>query len=965
MTVYSTMAIAVSTGSEVQSKVAASATSGIPFISQGTASSPVFGTATVPGGGTGAVTFTAHSILLGQGTSAITALGAATNGQLPIGSTGANPVLATLTQGTNITITNGAGTIQLDVSSGAGLSLAAFGSVPNANGLTLTAGVLNMQPADGTFPGGVSTTTQNFVGNKIFNTSATSASFLVLSGGGGLSTIQYPTSATSFNFNMPTTAGTSGFFLTSGGGGSTNMTWTDPSTVSGVLTITGNSGGAESPSAGNFNIVGTGSITTVGSAATETIQLTGLTNHNVLVGAGTATITNISPSTSGFVLTSNGVSSDPSFQSVSASGAIITITGNSGGAESPSVGNFNLLGGTTGLTFAGTAATETLTGTLVVANGGTGVTSVTTAPTATAFAGWNAQSNLSANSFLEGYATTATSAATTTLTVASAEQQYFTGSTTQTVLLPVTSTLVLGQKFIIVNNSSGVVTVQSSGAVTIQAMAAATQLIVTVILTSGTSAASWSAQYTSATALSSPLTVPNGGTGAVTLTGVLVGNGTSAFTGTTPVIDGVLISNHAAGVPSWLANGTAGFVLTAQSGAPPAWVANGNGSVTSVSVVSANGFAGTVATATTTPAITLTTTITGVLSGNGTAITGSTVTQNGVLVGGASNAVSSTAVGTTGQVLQGNTGAAPTWGSPAASSISLTGDSGGALTGASFTIRANTAGLNSGSSVSISGSGTTLTLNVTDANQNTLVGITSGNATLTSTNCTSIGERSMKALTSGAFNNAIGSQALTAATTAQKNFAAGYLSLGALVSGAENVCIGHSSGINYTGAESSNICIGGEVAGTLGESNVMRLGSGTGTGNGQLNKAFISGVTGIVVTGSAAIISTGDQLGVLASSRRFKDDIQDMNDSSSVIMKLRPVTFVWNKKSSPGLLNATDERQFGVIAEEAAEVIPSLVNYDEKGNPFSFKYGELPAVLLNELQKALKRIEALEAKLGL
>ncbi len=46
----------------------------------------------------------------------------------------------------------------------------------------------------------------------------------------------------------------------------------------------------------------------------------------------------------------------------------------------------------------------------------------------------------------------------------------------------------------------------------------------------------------------------------------------------------------------------------------------GSGTVTSVSVVSANGFAGTVATATTTPAITLSTTVTGILKGNGTAI---------------------------------------------------------------------------------------------------------------------------------------------------------------------------------------------------------------------------------------------------------------------------------------------------------------------------------------------------------
>lgn len=100
-----------------------------------------------------------------------------------------------------------------------------------------------------------------------------------------------------------------------------------------------------------------------------------------------------------------------------------------------------------------------------------------------------------ANNFLEGYSTTATAAATTTLTASSNYFQFFTGSTTQTVALPVTSTLVLGQSFYIVNNSTGVVTVQSSGGNTIQAMASGSTLLVTCILTSGTSAASWNAQY--------------------------------------------------------------------------------------------------------------------------------------------------------------------------------------------------------------------------------------------------------------------------------------------------------------------------------------------------------------------------------------------------------------------------------------------------------------------------------------
>lgn len=134
--------------------------------------------------------------------------------------------------------------------------------------------------------------------------------------------------------------------------------------------------------------------------------------------------------------------------------------------------------------------------TVAVNKGGTGVTSVTTSATASAWAGWDANSNLSANNHIAGYATTVTAAGTTTLLVGSAAQQYFTGSTTQNCKLPVTSTLALGQTFTVVNLSSGIVTVQSSGANTVQALAANSMAVCTCILTSGTSAASWSVEYT-------------------------------------------------------------------------------------------------------------------------------------------------------------------------------------------------------------------------------------------------------------------------------------------------------------------------------------------------------------------------------------------------------------------------------------------------------------------------------------
>jgi hypothetical protein len=91
-----------------------------------------------------------------------------------------------------------------------------------------------------------------------------------------------------------------------------------------------------------------------------------------------------------------------------------------------------------------------------------------------------------------GYAATATAAGTTTLTAGSQRLQYFTGTTTQTVTLPVTSTLTLGHSFEIKNDSTGIVTVNSSGGNGVISIPGGGRAIVTCILTSGTTAASWS-----------------------------------------------------------------------------------------------------------------------------------------------------------------------------------------------------------------------------------------------------------------------------------------------------------------------------------------------------------------------------------------------------------------------------------------------------------------------------------------
>jgi hypothetical protein len=159
----------------------------------------------------------------------------------------------------------------------------------------------------------------------------------------------------------------------------------------------------------------------------------------------------------------------------------------------------------------------------------------------------SSKNNFTSPNFLAGYTTTATAAGTTTLTVSSNEQQYFTGSTTQTVVLPVASTLVLGQSFTIINNSTGVVTVNSSGSSLIQAMAASTALVVTCILTSGTTSSSWSVYYN--------LNAPSGSSTANIAGGVA----------------NQVLYQSATNTTAFLAVPSANQVLTSSSGSVPQW----------------------------------------------------------------------------------------------------------------------------------------------------------------------------------------------------------------------------------------------------------------------------------------------------------------------------------------------------------------------------------------------------------
>ena len=145
-------------------------------------------------------------------------------------------------------------------------------------------------------------------------------------------------------------------------------------------------------------------------------------------------------------------------------------------------------------------ATATVLGNISGSSTTPSAVSLVSAATASTVMFRDTNANVQINNINEGFTTTATAAGTTVLSVSSTYFQQFTGTTTQTVTLPSTSTLVVGQAFQIMNRSTGAVTVQTSTSASVQVMAAGTQCIFTCTSTSGNTAAAWDAAYSSTNA---------------------------------------------------------------------------------------------------------------------------------------------------------------------------------------------------------------------------------------------------------------------------------------------------------------------------------------------------------------------------------------------------------------------------------------------------------------------------------
>ena len=201
--------------------------------------------------------------------------------------------------------------------------------------------------------------------------------------------------------------------------------------------------------------------------------------------------------------------------------------------------------------------------------------------------------------------------------------------------------------------------------------------------------------------------------------------------------------------------------------------------------------------------------------------------------------------------------------------------------------------------------------------------------------------------TAGSSNTASGLSALRLNTSGNSNTGFGQGTLGKNTTGSFNTAIGFNAGSNLTTGH-DNIDI--QAVGVAGESNTMRIGTVKQTAT------FITGIRGTATANANAVpvvIDSAGQLGTVSSSRRFKDEIKPMDNSSEAILGLKPVTFHYktDKQNTP---------QFGLIAEEVAKVNPDLVVRDEMGEVYTVRYEALNAMLLNEFLKEHRSVQELK-----
>jgi hypothetical protein len=202
---------------------------------------------------------------------------------------------------------------------------------------------------------------------------------------------------------------------------------------------------------------------------------------------------------------------------------------------------------------------------------------------------------------------------------------------------------------------------------------------------------------------------------------------------------------------------------------------------------------------------------------------------------------------------------------------------------------------------------------------------------------TVVGDRALLLTTTGGFNTAIGQAAMLNNDSGSSNVAIGVQALGNNTSGSNNIVLGNVAGTGVTTANDV-ICIG------AGGENVD-------------SSCYIGGIFNATSSGGTAVfINSSGKLGTSTSSQRFKEQIKPMEQASEALFALKPVSFHYKKEIDP-----QRTKQFGLVAEDVEKVSGDLVVRDKEGKPYSVRYDQVNAMLLNEFLKEHHKIEELEA----
>ena len=223
---------------------------------------------------------------------------------------------------------------------------------------------------------------------------------------------------------------------------------------------------------------------------------------------------------------------------------------------------------------------------------------------------------------------------------------------------------------------------------------------------------------------------------------------------------------------------------------------------------------------------------------------------------------------------------------------------------------------------------------------NTANGVAALHSNATGANNTAIGQRALQDNFSGSKNTASGVGALGSNTTGSNNTADGFHALPSNTTGSFNIALGNNAGSGVSTADDV-ICIGA-------------------VGDDVSHSCYIGNIVNQPSpAGLAVFVNSDNKLGTIMSSRRFKENIKPMDKASEAILALHPVTFRYKKDFDP-----TGTAQFGLVAENVAEVDPGLVVRDKEGKPYSVRYEQVNAMLLNEFLKERKKVESQQEKIA-